>query len=215
MLSTPERLPSQKVAFSYGASSSFSKVLVFIQGNEGSQIESFVVGPPFRPETRGTGLLGGVSEMSQNLTPKQVLKQLSVLCWARALVNIDQNSSLFNPMGSGWRPCGPRIPWHWPLGVFLSASSVFEQTPRFKTNSRCYAGSELWSTSINIEASFQSWGLAGAPMWPESHGTDLLGMVPNGSGAPVGSISIRTSRPEGRRAGRCILRRRDSRCVVS
>ena len=27
--------------------------------------------------------------------------------------------------------------------------------------------------------------------------------------------SIRTSRLEGRRAGRCILRRRDSRCVVS
>ena len=84
-------------------------------------------------------------------------------------------------MGSRWRPYVARIPSHWPLGVFLGASFSFAQKFNCLSNSRCYAGPDFWSTLRKIEAFFTSWGLAGAPVWPESHRTDLLGMVSSAS----------------------------------
>ena len=102
----------------------------------------------------------------------------------------------------------------------------------FLSKSRCVAGPELWSTLIQNEAS----SLLGPPFRPEirrrlplGFSWAALGLLLAAPGlllaapglllAPPGLLlthaSIRTSRLEGRRAGRCILRRRDSRCVVS
>ena len=102
----------------------------------------------------------------------------------------------------------------------------------FLSQSRCVAGPELWSKLIQNEAS----SLLAPPFRPEIRRRLTLGFswaalglllaapglllaAPGLLLAPPGLLvthaSIRTSRLEGRRAGRCILRRRDSRCVVS
>ena len=102
----------------------------------------------------------------------------------------------------------------------------------FVSQSRCVAGPELWSTLIQHEAS----SLLGPPCRPEirrrlplGFSWAALGLLLAAPGlllaapglllAPPGLLlthtSIRTSHLEGSRAGRCILRRRDSRCVVS
>ena len=62
----------------------------------------------------------------------------------------------------------------------------------FLSKSRCVAGPEYWSQLMQIEAS------------------SLLGPL-----LPARNTSKVASGEGGRRAGRCILRRRDSRCVVS
>ena len=102
----------------------------------------------------------------------------------------------------------------------------------FLSKSRCVAGPELWSKLIQNEAS----SLLGPPFRPEirrrlplGFSWAALGLLLAAPGlllaapglllAPPGLLlthtSIRTSHLEGSRAGRCILRRRDSRCVVS
>ena len=107
----------------------------------------------------------------------------------------------------------------WPNG------SKFLQKIHFLRQSRCVAGPALWSKLIQNEAS----SLLGPPLRPEirrrlplGFSWAALGLLLAAPGlllAPPGLLlthtSIRTSRLEGRRAGRCILRRRDSRCVVS
>ena len=100
------------------------------------------------------------------------------------------------------------------------------------SQSRCVAGPELWSKVIQNEAS----SLLGPPFRPElrrrlplGFSWAALGLLLAAPGlllaapglllAPPGLLlthtSVRTSHLEGSRAGRCILRRRDSRCVVS
>ena len=102
----------------------------------------------------------------------------------------------------------------------------------FLSKSRCVAGPALWSKLIQNEAS----SLLGPPFRPETRrrlplgfswaalglllaAPGLLLAAPGLLLAPPGLLlthtSIRTSHLEGNRAGRCILRRRDSRCVVS
>ena len=102
----------------------------------------------------------------------------------------------------------------------------------FLSKSRCVAGPELCSKLIQNEAS----ALLGPPFRPEirrrlplGFSWAALGLLLAAPGlllaapglllAPPGLLlthtSIRTSHLEGSRAGRCILRRRDSRCVVS
>ena len=102
----------------------------------------------------------------------------------------------------------------------------------FLSKSRCVAGAELWSKLIQHAAS----SLLGPPFRPEirrrlplGFSWAALGLLLAAPGlllaapglllAPPGLLlthtSIRTSHLEGSRAGRCILRRRDSRCVVS
>ena len=102
----------------------------------------------------------------------------------------------------------------------------------FLSKSRCVAGPELWSKLFPNEAS----SLLGPPFRPEirrrlplGFSWAALGLLLASPGlllaapglllAPPGLLlthtSIRTSHLEGSRAGRCILRRRDSRCVVS
>ena len=95
MLSPPERPTSQNVAFSYSASTSFSKSARFIPGNEGSQILSFVVGPPFRPALPRRLPPGRGAQMSQNLFKKTLFEPISVCCWPRLLVKIAPNRSFF------------------------------------------------------------------------------------------------------------------------
>ena len=75
MLSPPERPTPPKIAFSYGASTTFSKSARFIQGNEGCQIGSFVVGPPLRPETRRRLPPGGAPKCLQICSKKHFLSQ--------------------------------------------------------------------------------------------------------------------------------------------
>ena len=109
-------------------------------------------------------------------------------------------------LGSCWHPCVARIPSHWPLVAFLIAFFKFDQTSRFGSNSRRYAGHPRAAKSRPSLVLGSCWRpcVARIPShWP-------LGVF---FGAT--HTSIRTSRLEGRRAGRCILRRRDSRCVVS
>ena len=105
-------------------------------------------------------------------------------------------------------------------------------TNHFLSQSRCVAGPELWSKLIQNEAA----ALLGPPFRPEirrrlplGFSWAALGLLLAAPGlllaapglllAPPGLLlthtSIRTSHLEGSRAGRCILRRRDSRCVVS
>ena len=151
MLRSPERPPPQNIAFSYSASSIFSKSGRFIQGNEGYQIVPFVVGPPFRPAFRASSLRGG----------------------------------------------GPK---------FLKICSKIH----FLSNSRCNAGPDFWFKLIQIEAS----SLLGVSLAPLC-GQNSIALASWGVVRCHTHTSIRTSRLEGRRAGRCILRRRDSRCVVS
>ena len=102
----------------------------------------------------------------------------------------------------------------------------------FLSQSRCVAGPELWSKLIQNEAS----SLLGPPFRPEIRrrlplgfswaalglllaAPGLLlaapGLLLAAPGLLLTHTSIRTSHLEGSRAGRCILRRRDSRCVVS
>ena len=115
MLSPPERPDLQKIAFSYSASSIFSKSGRFIQGNEGYQNWPFVVGPPFRPAFRASSLRGGGPKCLKICSKIHFLSYLPGML-AQTFGQIDPNRSFFT-----------------------------------------------------------SWGLAGAPVWPEFHRTGLLG----------------------------------------
>ena len=149
--------------------------------------------------------------MSQNLFKKSLFELLAWNAgpefWSN-LIQIDASSLLGPPSGqhSGQVASGEGDP------KFLKICSKIH----FLSNSRCNAGPDFWSKLIQIEASsllgvslaplcgqnsiaLASWGVLGRFLQLCSHT----------------HTSIRTSRLEGRRAGRCILRRRDSRCVVS
>ena len=106
-----------------------------------------------------------------------------------------------------------------PLWPAIQASSLRGGGPKFLkicttnhflSNSRCNAGPEFWSKLIQIEAS----SLLGVSLAPLC-GQNSIALASWGVVRCHTHTSIRTSRLEGRRAGRCILRRRDSRCVVS
>ena len=166
--------------------------------------------------------------MSQNFFKKTLFEPITVCCWPTILVTIAPNRRCFT--------FGP------PLAARnTSKVASGEGGPKclnicsanhFLSQSRCVAGPELWSKLLQNEAS----SLLGPPFRPEirrrlplGFSWAALGLLLAAPGlllaapglllAPPGLLlthtSIRTSRLEGRRAGRCILRRRDSRCVVS
>ena len=84
-----------------------------------------------------------------------------------------------------------------------SKKSLFELLAR-------NAGPDFWFKLIQIEAS----SLLGVSLAPLC-GQNSIALASWRVVRCHTHTSIRTSRLEGRRAGRCILRRRDSRCVVS
>ena len=173
MLSPPERPPPQKIAFSYGASTSFSKSGRFIPGNEGYQIEPFVVGPPLRPATPRRLPPGGVPKCLKICSKKHFLSQSRCVAGPELCSKLIQNeaSSLLGP------PFRPEIRRRLPLGFSWAALGLLLAAPGL---------------------------LLAAP-----------GLLLAPPGLLLTHTSIRTSHLEGSRAGRCILRRRDSRCVVS
>ena len=106
-----------------------------------------------------------------------------------------------------------------PSGQHYVESCIFGGGPKFLkicskihflSNSRCNAGPDFWLKLIQIEAS----SLLGVSLAPLC-GQNSIALASWGVFGCFLHTSIRTSRLEGRRAGRCILRRRDSRCVVS
>ncbi len=107
MLRSPQRTPSQNVAFSYSASSIFSKSGRFIQGNEGYQNDLFVVGPPFRPACRRELPPGRGAQISQNLFKKSLFELLARNAgpdfWSN-LIQIEASS----PLGPPLRPATRR-----------------------------------------------------------------------------------------------------------
>ena len=128
-------------------------------------------------------------------------------------------------------PCGQQHLGESPPGGVPKCLKICSKN-HFLSKSRCVAGPELWSKLIQNEAS----SLLGPPFRPEirrrlplGFSWAALGLLLAAPGlllaapglllAPPGLLlthtSIRTSHLEGSRAGRCILRRRDSRCVVS
>ena len=130
-----------------------------------------------------------------------------------------------------WAPLRPATPRRLPPGGGPKCLKICSKN-HFLSQSRCVAGPRFWSKLLQIEAA----SLLGPPFRPEirrrlprGFSWAALGLLLAAPGlllaapglllAPPGLLlthtSIRTSRLEGRRAGRCILRRRDSRCVVS
>ena len=102
-MSPPERPPSQNIAFRYGASTTFSKSGRFIQGNEGYQIGSFVVGPPWRPETRRRLPPGGGPTCLKICSTNHFLSQSRCVAGPRfvsKLVQIDTASLLGPPLAA-------------------------------------------------------------------------------------------------------------------
>ena len=166
--------------------------------------------------------------MSQNLFKNILFDQISMCCWPRILAQIDPNRSFFTLVPP---PCGQQ---YVVIRLRAGVSNCLKicSKKHFLSKSRCVAGPAFWSKLIQIEAS----SLLGPPFRPEirrrlplGFSWAALGLLLAAPGlllaapglllAPPGLLlthtSIRTSRLEGRRAGRCILRRRDSRCVVS
>ena len=107
MLRSPQRTPSQKVAFSYSASTTFSKSGRFIPGNEASQILSFVVGPPLRPATPRRLPPGGVPKCFKICSKNHFFSQSRCVAgprfWSK-LLQIEAASLLGPPL----RPATPR-----------------------------------------------------------------------------------------------------------
>ena len=127
------------------------------------------------------------------------------------LVKFDPNRSFFT-FGPPFRPALRRKLHFWRGSQIVNICSKIH----FLSNSRCNAGPDFGFKLIQIEAS----GLLGVSLAPLC-GQNSIALA---SWGVLGCFlqlcshthtSIRTSRLEGRRAGRCILRRRDSRCVVS
>ena len=104
---SPQRTPSQNVAFSYGASTTFSKSARFIPGNETSQIHPFVVGPPLRPATPRRLPPGGGPKCLKICSKNHFLSQSRCVagprCWSK-LLQIEAASLLGPPL----RPATPR-----------------------------------------------------------------------------------------------------------
>ena len=172
-MTPPERPTSQNVAFSYSASTTFSKSARFILRNDPNQNLPFVVGPPLRPATPRRLPPGGVAKSLKISSKKHFLSQSRCVAgprfWSK-LLQIDA-ASLLGP------PFRPEIRRRLPLGFSWAALGLLLAAPGL---------------------------LLAAP-----------GLLLAPPGLLLTHTSIRTSRLEGRRAGRCILRRRDSRCVVS
>ena len=162
--------------------------------------------------------------MAQNFFKNSLFEPITVCCWPTILVKIAPNRSCFT--------FGP------PLAASNTSKVASGQggSKRLKIcskihffiQSRCVAGPELWSKLIQNEAS----SLLGPPFRPElrrrlplGFSWAALGLLLAAPGlllaapglllAPPGLLlthtSIRTSRLEGRRAGRCILR---SHCLL-
>ena len=186
------------------------------------------MGPPLRPATPRRLPPGRGAQMSQNFFEKALFELTTVCCWPTILVTIAPNRRCFT--------FGP------PLAASNTSKVASGQGGakrlkicskiHFLSKPRCVAGPALWSKLIQNEAS----SLLGPPFRPEirrrlplGFSWAALGLLLAAPGlllaapglllAPPGLLlthtSIRTSHLEGSRAGRCILRRRDSRCVVS
>ena len=186
-----------------------------------------LLGPPAASNTSKVAS-GRGAQMSPNFFKKTLFEPITVCCWPTIFVKIAPNRSCFT--------FGP------PLAASNTSKVASGQGGakrlkicskiHFLSKPRCVAGPALWSKLIQNEAS----SLLGPPFRPEirrrlplGFSWAALGLLLAAPGlllaapglllAPPGLLlthtSIRTSRLEGRRAGRCILRRRDSRCVVS
>ena len=178
---------------------------VFTRGNEGSQRDLFVVGPPFRPAFRASSLRGGVPKCLKICSKNHFLSNSRCNAgpefWSK-LIQIEASSLLGPPSGQHYvESCSKSD-----FPKFLKICSKIH----FLSNSRCNAGPDFWLKLIQIEAS----SLLGVSLAPVC-GQNSIALASWGVFGCFLHTSIRTSRLEGRRAGRCILRRRDSRCVVS
>ena len=115
MLGPPERRHSQNVAFSYSASSIFSKSGRFIPTNEVSQGGPFVVGPPFRPAFRASSLRGGGPKFLKICSKNHFLSNSRCNAgpefWSK-LIQIEASSLLGPPSGqhSGQVASGEGVP---------------------------------------------------------------------------------------------------------
>ena len=228
MLTPPERRTPPKCGWHHSASTTFSKSGHFIPGNEGSQDYPFCCSDPLRPATPRRLPPGGVPKCLQISSKKHFLSQSRCVAGRRFLSKLLQiaAASLLGP------PLAASNTSKVASGQGGAKRLQICSKIHFLSKLRCVAGPALWSKLIQNEAS----SLLGPPFRPEirrrlplGFSWAALGLLLAAPGlllaapglllAPPGLLlthtSIRTSHLEGSRAGRCILRRRDSRCVVS
>ena len=154
-----------------------------------------MLGPPAASNTSKVAS-GRGSQMSQNLFKKSLFEPITVCCWPTILVKIAPNRSFFT--------LGPPLPARntskvasgegGPEVSNVCQNSLLEQI-------LVYCWPRLLVKMDPNRSFFTSWGLAGAPTWPEFHRIGLLGCF-----WVLPSALLKNS---------IVFRRRDSRCVAS